>query len=134
MRPNSLAVNPVSGEQRALTSSAMRRYLPEVQRVRDACFQTSSVTLGVRQCERFRASRPGETKGRSGKTCPLGLRAARYWTISVAEPVTIPDLALIVAVPAFRPVARPVRLTDATILADVDQLAVLVMSLEEPSL
>ena len=54
--------------------------------------------------------------------------------MSVAEPVTIPNFALIVAVPALRLVASPVLLTDATILGDADQLALLVKSFVVPLL
>ena len=55
--------------------------------------------------------------------------------MSFADPLAIPDLAVMETVPVLEPaVASPVLLIDATILADVDQLAVSVTSFTVPSL
>ena len=57
-----------------------------------------------------------------------------HWTVTLAELVTIPDFALIVAVPLLRPVTRPVLLIDATPFGDDDQAAVMVRSCTVPLL
>jgi hypothetical protein len=52
----------------------------------------------------------------------------------VADPLTPPDFAVIVAVPVLSPVASPLLLTDATGFGDDDQAIVLVRSLVLPLL
>lgn len=44
-------------------------------------------------------------------------------TVTVVEPLTAFNVALIVAVPEATPVISPVELTIAMVLSDVDQLA-----------
>lgn len=44
-------------------------------------------------------------------------------TVTVVEPLSPSKVALIVAVPAATPVTRPVELTVAIVLSEVDQLA-----------
>jgi len=46
-------------------------------------------------------------------------------TVNVAEPLIVPDLAVMVAVPAVTPVASPVLLTVATEVFEEVQVAVL---------
>jgi hypothetical protein len=58
----------------------------------------------------------------------------RVPTVSEAVPLTVPEDALMVALPADLQVANPVRLTVATVPLLVDQLAVLVRSRVELSL
>ena len=55
-------------------------------------------------------------------------------TVSVADPLVPPILAVMVVVPALWPVATPPLSTDATIFEDEDQATALVRSLVVPSL
>ena len=52
----------------------------------------------------------------------------------MADPLTPPDFAVIVAVPVLSPVASPLLLTDANGFGDDDQAIVLVRSLVLPLL
>ena len=54
-------------------------------------------------------------------------------TVMAAEPVKVPDLAVIVAVPLTTPVTRPEVLTVATFEFEVVQVAEELRSLLEPS-
>jgi hypothetical protein len=56
----------------------------------------------------------------------------RYCTAKVAEPRTVPELAVIVTLPEATPVTKPPLLTVATVLSLEVQLAVLVMSFVVP--
>ena len=54
--------------------------------------------------------------------------------VTVVEPLIVPEAAVIVAVPVETPVTSPVVLILATVESEVDQNALLVKSLVEPSL
>jgi hypothetical protein len=55
-------------------------------------------------------------------------------TVSVADPLTPLDFAVIVAVPVLSPVASPLLLIDATGFGDDDHVTALVMSVVLPLL
>jgi hypothetical protein len=67
---------------------------------------------------------PAATEAVGGVT-EIEVRTAAV-TVSVAEPLMVPDLAVIVAAPAVTPVASPVLLTVATDVFDEVQVAVFV--------
>src|SRR6267154_901680 len=50
-------------------------------------------------------------------------------TVKVVDPVTLPDVARMLALPAATPVARPAPLTVATLVSDDDQVTLPVMFL-----
>jgi hypothetical protein len=54
--------------------------------------------------------------------------------VTVVEPLIVPEAAAMVAVPTDTPVTSPVLLMLATVESEVDQKALLVRSLVEPSL
>jgi hypothetical protein len=60
--------------------------------------------------------------------------AAVVVTVSVADPLTVPDTAVIVVVPAPTPVASPPALIVPTLVAEDDHVEELVMSFVLPSL
>jgi hypothetical protein len=68
--------------------------------------------------------RPAATDAEAGVTA-IELRTAAV-TVSVADPLIVPDVALMVVVPFATPVAKPALLTVAAPVAEEVQVAVLV--------